>query len=263
MKQRQSTVTDADIHALIDGELDEPRRSEIQEAITADKALQERAHQYQLLNRQLVKQARNAEDKPISGRLLHAALGHHRRPRPYYTRAAGLVLAGVLVGYLTAVGTRALKPVTPMLSTITTDLVKPAVTAHAVYSPEIKHPVEVTADQEAHLIAWLSKRLHREVKAPQLGEEGFALVGGRLLPSNNGLAAQFMYENDQAQRITLYMRQGLWDNRETAFRYGKSGDSHIFYWIDGPMGYALTGNLSKETLFRLSQIVYGQLDSSQ
>ena len=31
--------------------------------------------------------------------------------------------------------------------------------AHRVYVSEVRHPVEVGADEEAHLVQWLSKRL--------------------------------------------------------------------------------------------------------
>lgn len=73
-----------------------------------------------------------------------------------------------------------------------------AALAHAVYAPEVRHPVEVAAVEKAHLAAWLSKRLEAEVRAPDLGGAGFALLGGRLLPGEalSGAAslpaAQFM-----------------------------------------------------------------------
>jgi len=41
-----------------------------------------------------------------------------------------------------------------------------AAIAHVVYSPEVRHPVEVGADQEAHLVTWLSKRLGAPLKVP-------------------------------------------------------------------------------------------------
>lgn len=81
-----------------------------------------------------------------------------------------------------------------------------AAVAHVVYSPEVRHPVEVAADQEAHLVAWLSKRLGTPLKIPRLDGLGFALVGGRLLPGGQGPVAQFMYQDGQGQRLTLYVR---------------------------------------------------------
>ena len=69
-----------------------------------------------------------------------------------------------------------------------------AATAHAVYTPEVRHPVEVAAEQEAHLVRWLSKRLGAPIRAPDLTEAGYELVSGRLLPGARAAAAQLMYE---------------------------------------------------------------------
>ncbi|MDB5896257.1 MAG: anti-sigma factor, partial [Rhodoferax sp.] len=48
-----------------------------------------------------------------------------------------------------------------------------AVVAHVVYAPEVRHPVEVAAAQQEHLVQWLSKRLGRPLKLPQLSSEGY------------------------------------------------------------------------------------------
>ena len=34
----------------------------------------------------------------------------------------------------------------------------------------------------------------------------------------------------------------------------------VFYWIDGPFGYALSGDLEKPELLRVAQLVYQQLN---
>ncbi|KMZ12757.1 Transmembrane regulator protein PrtR [Candidatus Burkholderia humilis] len=77
--------------------------------------------------------------------------------------------------------------------------------AYAMYAPEQRHAVEVGASQQDHLVTWLSKRLNRSVTIPSLTEYGFQLVGGRLLPGEEGPAAQFMYQNAAGERLTLYM----------------------------------------------------------
>ena len=101
----------------------------------------------------------------------------------------------------------------------TTIIARRAAIAHATYSPEVRHPVEVGADDEQHLVAWLSKRLGIKVRAPKLDEAGMSLVGGRLLPGDNGPVAQFMYQSQNGRRLTLYVRTEASRNRETAFRY--------------------------------------------
>ena len=130
-----------------------------------------------------------------------------------------------------------------------------AAAAHATYSPEVRHPVEVGADQEQHLVAWLSKRLGATVRAPKLESVGYSLVGGRLLPgeiSPGGTAspvAHFMYQCKQGTRVTLYVRTDVGGNRETAFRYSTEGNVKVFYWIDHKLGYALSSaDIAKDDL---------------
>ncbi|WP_374304158.1 anti-sigma factor [Ferrovibrio sp.] len=135
-----------------------------------------------------------------------------------------------------------------------------ATRAHMVYSREVLHPVEVTAKEEQHLVAWLSKRLGTTLRVPSLTAQGYGLVGGRLLPASSGnhAAAQFMYENRQGQRLTLYVRSGETGD-DTAFRFSGDGAAAAFYWIDGGFGYALAGEAGREALLPVARSVYESL----
>lgn len=88
--------------------------------------------------------------------------------------------------------------------------VQDAAIAHAVFTPEQRHPVEVGAGEQTHLLQWLSRRLGTPLQAPDFSAQGFALVGGRLLPAGAGEAtpparAQFMYQDAPGARLTLYV----------------------------------------------------------
>ncbi|MBA5605935.1 anti-sigma factor [Duganella sp. FT3S] len=139
-------------------------------------------------------------------------------------------------------------------------LARSAAVAHAVYSPELRHPVEVGADQQQHLVTWLSKRLGAPLHPPQLGALGYELMGGRLLPGQSGPVAQFMYDNAGGGRLTLYVSTEQRHNRDTAFRFAQEGQVGVFYWIDGRYGYALSGALDRAALARLADAVYAQLE---
>lgn len=139
-------------------------------------------------------------------------------------------------------------------------LARVAAVAHAVYSPEVRHPVEVGADQEAHLVRWLSKRLGASLKIPHLAALGYSLVGGRLLPGERGPAAQFMYQDIKGQRLTLYVRAGGDTRAQTAFRFAQENGVSVFYWLDGRLGYALSGETGREELLRVADAVYRQLN---
>ncbi|MGH6628738.1 MAG: anti-sigma factor family protein, partial [Burkholderiales bacterium] len=181
-------------------------------------------------------------EEPVPPRLLSV-----RRPRWHaHAIAAAWVLLGLAVGLIAGWQLHAQRAVAPLQAEVPA-FVKRAAVAHATYSPEVRHPVEVGADQEAHLVAWLSKRLGAQVRAPKLDAVGYSLVGGRMLPGEVGPAgvlapvAHFMYQTPQGRRITLYVRTEAAENRETAFRYSAEGNVKVFYWIDRKLGYALSG----------------------
>jgi len=159
---------------------------------------------------------------------------------------------GVVIGYL-------LRGVmSSQQSGLAASLPRQAVIAHAVYSPEIRHPVEVDVTQEKHLAQWLSKRLGGELSIPNLTSSGYKLLGGRLLPSETGPAAQFMYENQNGLRLTLYVRKSA-QHDATAFRFVDEGKLSVFYWIDGAFGYALSGELPRDALLTVANNVYRQI----
>jgi anti-sigma factor RsiW len=141
----------------------------------------------------------------------------------------------------------ALGPLVPRLTGgDTMSFARRADIAYAVYTPERRHPVEVAAAEEEHLINWLSKRLNRQLSVPSLQEYGYSLVGGRLLPGEAGPAAQFMYENPTGGRLTLYVTGVPKD--ETAFRLFRDGNRRTFYWVNDGMGYALSGPIAEGKL---------------
>lgn len=135
-----------------------------------------------------------------------------------------------------------------------------AARAHAVYVSEVRHPVEVDASQQDHLVAWLSKRLNMPLRIPVLASEGFELLGGRLLPGNDGPVAQFMYQDASGARLTLYVSRRSGADSPTAFRFAQEGKVSVFYWIDRDSGYALSSELPRATLARVSNAVYRQLE---
>ena len=196
--------------------------------------------------------------------------GSMRRPRQRRWRAAALAagwaLLGVGAGMVAGWQLHALR-YPPAAAPDSPAFVRRAALAHATYTPEVRHAVEVGADQEAHLVAWLSKRLGAPLRAPKLEAAGFSLVGGRLLPSEaspkGGLVptAQFMYQNAKGVRVTLYVRSEVAGNTETAFRYSAEGNVRVFYWIDRRFGYALSSSdVEREELLKIADAVYRQFN---
>ena len=148
----------------------------------------------------------------------------------------------------------------------TQEFVRAAALAHAVYAPEKRHPVEVAAAEQQHLVQWLSRRLDRPLKLPDLSVQGYTLVGGRLLPGSEGPRAQFMFERAGGERVTLYIGSLTGAARpgadETAFRFATDGPVPSFYWVDRGFGYALAGALPRDALLGLATAVFRQLEGA-
>ena len=245
-------ITEADLHAYLDGALPAARIAEVEAYLVErpEEAARLGAYREQIVG--LHREFDSVLDEPPLQRL--------RMPRRHWTRP--LMRSAAVVAWLTLGGV-----VGWQLHAYTADQRAEAISwprraaiAHVVYSPEVRHPVEVGADQEAHLVTWLSKRLGAPLKVPHLGEIGYALVGGRLLPGDRGPVAQFMYQDGKGQRLTLYVRVNADDSRETAFRFAQENRVGVFYWIDRKLGYALSGEVERDELLRVATAVYRQLN---
>jgi anti-sigma factor RsiW len=178
-----------------------------------------------------------------------------------FARAAVFVLVGVAVGLLLPWTHRAAGPGAVPMQAAAPALPERAARAYLVYSPEVRHPVEVDAKEQDHLVKWLSKRLDIGLKVPALTGEGFELLGGRLLPGAEGPVAQFMYQDPSGKRLTLYVSRRAKGETQTAFRFAQEGRVNVFYWVDRDCGYALSGEIDKGQLARVADVVYHQLEN--
>jgi anti-sigma factor RsiW len=153
-------------------------------------------------------------------------------------------------------------PHVPAAMAASPPFVREAVLAHAVFVPEKRHPVEVAASDEAHLVQWLSRRLGAPLKVPSLAKQGYQLLGGRLLPGDGTPRAQFMYENAQGSRVTLYV--AVFEKGQApdsvSFRSVRVGGEESFYWVEDRFGYALSANVNGTDMQALAREVWGQLE---
>lgn len=246
-------ISEDDLHAYADGRLDPARLTQVESWLAAHPEHRAEVDAWRAQGSALHRAYDRVLDEPVPARLMPAA----NAPRWLALRKLAAVAwlgLGLLLGY-------ALRDQWPPAgkATAIASLPRQAAIAHAVFVPEVRHPVEVGADQQAHLVAWLSKRLGAELKAPQLAEAGYQLVGGRLLAGDSGEVAQFMYENAEKKRLTLYVRREAPQAATTSFRYARENQIDVFYWTDSRFGYALSGAVGREDMLALATLVYRQL----
>ncbi|AVS76344.1 anti-sigma factor [Paracidovorax cattleyae] len=281
-------LDDERLNALVDGRLSDAEAQPLRQRLAGDPATQDRVQAWQAQREQLRGLHADWEVAPVPPPLIQAARDfQNRRMRSAQAwRMAGLAASIAFAFGLgwTLHGT--VGPANPNTATLARSTPPPlaptqrfalqAAAAHAVYQPEQRHPVEVGAAQQEHLVQWLSRRLGRPLHIPDLQPQGYELVGGRLLPGDaspggaSGARAQFMYQNAAGQRVTLYLgampaagaphgEAGRTPAAETAFRYEGGGPVPSFYWVEDGFGYALSGPLPREALLAIATAIHPQL----
>lgn len=282
-------------HALVDGRLSPQAAAQLRHALESQAGAEETVSRWQQQRQQLRALHQDVLAEPVPDALVAAAWRASARHDQHsqWWRWGG-VAASVLMAFALGWTGRSLWPgmarpddaPAALLAGTGERFAQQAAVAHAVYQPEVRHPVEVPAAQQDHLVQWLSKRLGRPLKLPALANEGYELVGGRLLPGDAGARAQFMYQNARGERITLYLGAMARPSTpsaatsatsataaamttpgtpaqpnvaETAFQFSNDGPVPSFYWVDQGFGYALSGQLTRQDLLTLAAAVHRQL----
>ncbi|MGQ0710864.1 MAG: anti-sigma factor family protein [Rhodoferax sp.] len=254
------------LHPLVDGQSDPliPPGSAPRAALDAQALATVQAWQQQ---RQAIRQLHHGVlDEPIPASM--AARVQGLRPSQGAANAgrwatvATAALASFVLGWWGHGHWGTLDAPTLARSNEASGFVRQARYAHAAYTPEVRHPVDVQAAEEQHLVQWLSKRLGRPLRVPHLEAQGYALVGGRLLPGEQAMRAQFMYQHESGQRLTLYLGAlpaQAPQAQDTGFRFQQEQGLSQFYWVDQGWGYALSADLERTALLRLADAAYQQL----
>jgi anti-sigma factor RsiW len=251
-------VEEADLQALVDGRLPSERAKAVEAHIAAHPELRERFLQY-AAQRHALREAFAEDDRTIPSRFQVARLLAERRRQQYaqlsrIAAAICLLVLGGIGGWAARYATT--PPVLSATATTAHTLTTDAIAAHRIFAVETRHPVEVGADQGTDLVQWLSHRLGRALVIPDLAALGFRLIGGRLLPSEGGPAAQLMYEDGKGERLTLYLRAGI--SGETKLHRQDRGLG-AFYWADEGLACVIVAAADRALLLRAAESAYTQI----
>ena len=232
MTREPFAITADALHAFADGQLGEAERAAVERYLATHREAAADVDLWQRQNEAL----RALFPAPAANEAVPAGLSPHRiandtriaRRQSFMNIAAAITL--VVLG--SGIGWYGRDYLTPTKAA-SAYLIEAAVTAHTLYVKEKTRAVEVAADAP-NLMTWLSNRITTPIDAPNLTSDGFTFLGGRLLPSDpeDGLpspAAQLMYENGEAQRLTIYITAALPDKTEVwVYRKGIGADA--YYW---------------------------------
>lgn len=238
-------ITEDDLHAYVDDVLEPERRAEVGSYLADHPEVAKRiagfADQRELLRAALAPIA----DEPLPPELNLSRIieSRRRRPSPAWWAVAAMLLLGV--GGLGGWVVRGSLQASPSGLTA---LAQEAAYSYNVYAPDRVHPVEMRASDAAQLVQWVSSRLNRPVRVPDLASSGYRLMGGRLVATQHGPAAMFMYDDDHGSRVVVLTRPMSGADQNAPMMPQLQEDVGGFAWADDGVGYSLMGHAAPESL---------------
>lgn len=253
--------TERDIHLGLDGELPEDERIAFEAWLDANPDRRAQGQRFANDRDRLREALSGIAAEPVPAGMRDLVGGEAARPSWFIRRrqalaAAALFAVGIGLGYgvgLTRIGFR---------ETEGDRLAEGAIAAHAVYSAERRHAVEVAVDERDHLKTWLSNRTGIALVLPDLSAENFQLLGGRLLPTADGVAALLLYEDPSGARVSIYLTPN--PTPKSWGRYQSTGDgTTAIWWFDKGFGCAIVGMLPDERMSGVARDAWRQILAGQ
>lgn len=233
-------ISDEDLHAYIDGALEEDRAAMVRQALTENTVLAERVAQFQ---------ADKAMFKSVFGPLVAQPLPAEwlarvdRRPRTNW-RMASAIAAALLVAALGPVAWRHYVPA------MQTDVVDVALNAREGTPAGDRRIISTAGSYDAAF----RQAVASNVRIPDLRRMGYQLSGLHLYDK----AAEIVYRGPQDQLFTLYVRRS--DGAARFDQFERRG-LRVCIWQDDQISTVMAGNISAAVMQRLATLSYTGLTS--
>jgi anti-sigma factor RsiW len=238
-------IAEDDLHAYVDGALEPERKAEVADYLREHPDVGKRvaafSGQRDLLRAALAPIA----DSPLPPELNLSRIIDNRARRPSVVRWA---MAAMLLLSIGGLGGWSMRGALLAWPGGLVALAQEATASYSVYAPDRVRPVEVRASESAQLVQWVSDRLRRPVKVPDLTTSGYRLMGGRLVATSHGPAAMFMYDDDRGSRIVVLTRPMNSADQNAPMTPRSQGDVGGLAWADDGVGYSLVGHAAPESL---------------
>ena len=248
-------IAEDDLQAFVDDVLEPERRAEIASYLADHPDVAKRiagfAEQRELLRTALAPIA----EEPLPPELNLSRIIESRRRRPSVLRWAAAAMLLLSIG---GVGGWVVRGSLQSSPGGLAALALEAAYSYNVYAPDHVRPVEMRASDGAQLVQWVSSRLNRPVKVPDLAGAGYRLMGGRLVATPHGPAAMFMYDDDHGTRVVVLTRPMTSADQNVPMAAHSNGEVSGFAWADDGIGYSLVGQAPADSLKTIASEVRKQ-----
>lgn len=254
MTDHRHAIHDVDLLAYADGLLDaDPRRkAEVEAYLRQHPEEAARVRDYTEQNDAIRRLYSPVLAEPVPERLWAVLDARDRRALGAVARAviaAGLILAAGFTGWV--IGQRGQSEPWPLPA-----FVKQAMTAyersHLVAGPDSGYALDHATAETIQPLDWLSHQMAVPLQPPDLTPQGFTLVEQRLVAADGPQVAQVTYATPGGRRLSLFLRT-RWQDETTQVRFAENDGVTMVYWLEGPLVYALVGQLDRQEMVDVVQ----------
>lgn len=268
-------VSDSELNALVDDELDPARQAEVEVWLADNPEAAQRVARYRAQNAGLHALYDDILNEELPARTA-ALLDVRRAGVPAWAAMAAaiaLFVVGAAGGWMvrgegvpdtgaqiaTAIDSVHTTPPIDIPLIDTAVLMQRASMAHVVsHQDELRTPA---VGGPAAMADYIADRMGKQVRVPSLDSFGYNMVGGRVLPDTDGPAAQFVFADANGHKVSLYVRSEQANGVDIT--YALADDLSMFYWNDSDRSYALVTRIDDETgreaLLTAAKAVHRQL----
>jgi anti-sigma factor RsiW len=249
MMTKRTDISDEDVHAFIDGELDELRRAAVDATIAGDPALGAFVERYRADKARIANVYGGGLEKPLPR---HWVATINERTKPSRWISVGVPAMALAASFLLVF---ALATFRQNAVPANGDIVAEAL---AVRNNEVgpQAMIAVNTASEAHVqdVA-MTRALAAHVKVPDLERLGYRLVGIETFDSPVR-SFELVYRNRDAHAFTLYVRRSPGGTRFDQF--ARNG-LRICVWQDDSVATVMAGKMSNGEMQRLASLAYNGL----
>jgi anti-sigma factor RsiW len=248
-----SALTDEDLSAFIDGELDEARDLAVVAAIAASPELSARVERLILDKDMIARVYGPLIELPIPDEMRRMVTGHRLQPKaigsPRRFLPAAMALAAAIVAAVFAY---------PMLTRDSDPLVAEALAIRAGQVHAERQFTDSDLSAEATRDGLVQAALAVPVKVPDLEKAGYRLVGISAYPDKGGRKAlQLSYRGRDGVLFTMFMRQTAGGDR---FELSSRRNMQICVWQNDDLSVVMLGEMPAHEMLKVATATYADLN---
>lgn len=249
-------IAEDDLHAYVDGLLDDARRAEVSAYFEAHPDIAARFARYGDHRAELRAALDPVANEPVPTRLnlMHIMAAGRGSRSPSWRSAAAAVLLLVVGGSGGWALHGALQPPSEGVAA----LAREATDNFVTFGSDIVRPVELRSDNASELVEWATQRMGRKPVLPDLSRSGYRMMGGRIVSTPHGAGLMLMYDNDRGSRLVMLSRPMKVDQNRTMTAHS-AGNVEGWSWATDGMGYSVVGSLPVDELHLLADDIRRQV----